>query len=408
MVDNFAMTLTQKLIKDYRKKDKKGKGKILGDYCRLTSISRSSAKQRFHRALGNILPQVLSVPLGKAKGRPKVYHSFHASLVKDLWELSGCICAERLYPMIPVYLDQLAKNQKLRTYSKEVIWEVRKISLATVKRTIAGFPFTSGKRKRKGNLAIFKQVPIEADFGNYTKHPGFIELDYIEHSGGNSSGLFAVTGTYVDLCSQWSVRAAGLGKSLISVKGIHEKAAKKIFHKILKYHPDNAPTVLQYLFTQAATGQHPHFTLSRSRPYKKNDNAHVEQKNDDKVRKLVGYYRFDTEEEVGLLNQLYDQADLYDNFFIPSAKLIKKEFNEKRKVARRVYGKPKTPYQRLLESKDVPKETKRKITTLYRSLNMLILRQKMDEIIDKLVTKKTLISVTKVLSDQGEEKHRFR
>lgn len=408
MVDNFAMTLTQKLIKDYRKRNKKGRGKILGDYCKLTGISRSSAKQRFHRVLGNIWPKALSVPPGKAKGRPKVYHFLHASLIKNLWELSGYICAERLYPMISVYLNQLAKNQKLEAYSKEVIWEVKKISLATTKRIIAGFPLASGKKKRKGNMAIFKQVPIEADFGSYTKHPGFIELDYIEHSGGNSSGLFAITGTYVDLFSQWSVRAAGLGKSLLSIKRVHEKATKKIFHKILKYHPDNAPTVLQYLFTQATTGQHSHFTLSRSRPYRKNDNAHVEQKNNDKVRKLVGYYRFDTEEEVNLLNQLYDQADLYDNFFIPSSKLIRKEFNEKRKVVKRVYGKPKTPYQRFLESRDVPKDNKRKIATLYRSLNMLTLRQKMDEIIDKLVTKKMSISVTKVLSDQGEEKPVFR
>lgn len=284
MVDNFAMTLTQKLIKKYRKSDKRSKGKILSDYCSLTSVSRLSAKQRFHRSMGKIWPKALPVKISKTRGRPKTYDKLHSLLIKDLWELSGNICAERLYPMIPVYLDQLFKNQKLRTYAKETIWKVKKISLATVKRTVAGFPFTSGRKKRKGNLSIFKQVPIEADFGNYTKHPGFIELDYIEHSGGNSSGSFTITGTYVDLFSQWSVRAAGLGKSLLSVKGIHEKATKKIFHEILKYHPDNAPTVLQYLFTQTTTGQPPHFTLSRSRPYKKNDNAHVEQKNNDKVR----------------------------------------------------------------------------------------------------------------------------
>jgi hypothetical protein len=92
------------------------------------------------------------------------------------------------------------------------------------------------------------------------------------------------------------------------------------------------------------TQQKHSFILSRSRPYQKNDNAHVEQKNDDKVRKLVGYYRYDTEQEIRLLNLLYERSDLLDNFFIASAKLEEKIRDNKGRVIRRVHDKPKTPY----------------------------------------------------------------
>ena len=126
------------------------------------------------------------------------------------------------------------------------------------------------------------------------------------------------------------------------------------------------------------------FDLSRSRPYEKNDNAHVEQKNDDKVRKLVGYRRYDTEKEINLLNQLYEKADYYDNFFIATAKLKKKIRNSKWRVIKRVYYKPETPYQRLMASKDVPETVKRDLEGIYIKLNMVKLREEMDDILSKL------------------------
>ena len=110
-----------------------------------------------------------------------------------------------------------------------------------------------------------------------------------------------------------------MGKNLASVSKINNLAHTRIFHPILHYHPDNDKTILKLLFERMMKnkeGQNRPFILSRSRPYRKNDNAHVEQKNDDKVRKLVGYFRYDTEREVRLLNLLYEKSDLLDNFFI--------------------------------------------------------------------------------------------
>ena len=123
------------------------------------------------------------------------------------------------------------------------------------------------------------------------------------------------------------------------------------------------------------------FTLSRSRPYRKNDNAHVEQKNDDKVRKLVGYWRYDTPEEVDLLNKLYEKADLLDNFFIPSSKLIEKIRDGNGRVIRRVHDRPKTPYQRLIECEELSEQEKQKLKRIYKSLDMIELRQENNKIL---------------------------
>ena len=110
----------------------------------------------------------------------------------------------------------------------------------------------------------------------------------------------------------------------------------------------------------------------------------MEQKNDDKVRKLVGYWRYDTEEELKLLNLLYEKADMLDNFFIPSVKLIEKIRDDRGRVIRRVHDKPKTPYQRLMEYKPISDKTKQKLKRIYNSLDMIELRQEINKTLQKL------------------------
>jgi len=147
------------------------------------------------------------------------------------------------------------------------------------------------------------------------------------------------------------------------------KSIQKRKFDVLHYHPDNDKTILKALFEKVKGNNE--VNLSRSRPYKKNDNAHVEQKNGDKVRKLVGYFRYESEEEVSLLNEIYSKADLLDNFFIASFKLKNKVKNDKGKTIKKEYEKPKTPYQRLLESNTVSEKTKSQLKKTYESLNMV-------------------------------------
>ncbi len=387
MIGEFDMKLTQKLAKEYKKANKHRKGRILTEYCRLTEVGRNTASRRFCKEIKNIYPIVLpTLSTYKKRGPKNKFNSIHREIVKRCWDLAANICAERLHPMLSIYIDQLDIRGMLRFYSKDYIEKTKSISLGTLKRVVSTFPNTSTK-KYKGNASIYKQVPIMCNFTKFTDTPGYVEVDFVEHNGGVSSGLFAVTGTYTEIFSGWVVRGAGLGKNESSVLGIDKRVHSRIFHKVLHYHPDNDKSILKVLFERVKKNnkaQSNCSTLSRSRPYRKNDNAHVEQKNDDKVRKLVGYYRYDTPREVELLNKLYERADILDNFFIPSSKLVEKIRTNNGRVIRRVHDKPKTPFQRLIDSNALTKHEKQKLKRIFKSLDMVVLRQDVNGILKVL------------------------
>ncbi|MEA2081656.1 MAG: hypothetical protein U9O97_02830 [Elusimicrobiota bacterium] len=371
MLKEFEMELLKKFAEDYRKADKKKRGQILSQYCKLAGCDRWAVIKRFNRYF--VRPPKKSEFISNGKRGPKrKYDIFSKKIIEAIRKTVGKICAEKIHPMMGIYIDQLEQNKKLFFYPSEVVKRMRNIPLGTLKKIMMTFPREHGN-KHKGNADIYKRVPIIANFGKYAnKKPGYTEVDYVEHNGGSSSGTFAITGNYVDIYSQWIARAAGLGKSLSSVESIDKKIHQKVYHQIIHYHPDNAKPILKLLFERMTDKKtKSNFELSRSRPYKKNDNAHVEQKNGDKIRKLVGYFRHDTVKEVDILNQLYSRADLMDNFFIASAKLKKKTKNAKGKVIKRIYDTPKTPYQRLMVNRNVPKRVKTELETIYRSLNMV-------------------------------------
>lgn len=389
MISHFAMTLTQKQAQEYKKAGKKDKGKIVSQYCKLTKVSRNLASKRLRKTVLNLYPTSLPVRKIKKKGgRKPIYTQVHKAIIKRAWELSGEICAERLHPVLADYLDQLARADELTNYQEAQISKSAQVSEATLKRIIVGFPKAKTKGRRKGNTSLYKAIPIHAYFGENANKPGYVEIDYVEHSGGRGSGTFASTGTYVGVFSQWIARAASLGKSLISVERIHQQNEARIHHQVHEYHPDNAIPILKLLFERMANAEiKTSYNLSRSRPYHKEDNGHVEQKNGDKVRKLVGYHRYDTEEQIQLLNQLYLVEDLISNFFLPSQKLIEKIKDDKGRVIKKKYDKAKTAHQRLLQSKLVSKKTKTKLTTIYKSLNLIRLREKSERIQNQLFNK---------------------
>lgn len=382
-MNTFDMELTRRYIKSYKQATKSQKSKILNEYCSLVECSRNAAKKRLKKAAKlSVLPRVLKLKRVETRGRPRKYTPHHYNLIEKVWYLSGGICAERIFPELSMYITELKKAGELNPFTTQVIHECRKIKLGTLKYIIATFPKKSSK-KHKGNADIYKKVSIDANFRRFTKEPGNLEIDYVEHSGGNTSGTFAITGTYTDLFSQWTVRAVSLGKHLASVASIFRINEKKIPIKILRLHPDNCKATLRFLTESLEKGMKLE-DLSRSRPYKSNDNAHVEQKNDDKVRKLVGYFRYDTREETKLLNELYAVEDLISNFFTPSAKLKSKTVDDRGRVVRREHDKPASPYRRLLRSQQVPKGIKKKLKAVRKELSLVDLRRRSEKILLEL------------------------
>lgn len=379
----FEMELLRRMAKDYIKATKKDKTKIISQYSAMTGIKRATAQKRFKRYISG------SSPKGSTsfRGRPKRYTKAHEEIVQCAWEHLGCICAERLHPCLSETIEELVKDGLLRGYSLKTLSEAKEASLSTLKRMIQRFPKPlTSRNTHKGNTMIYRQVPVDANFGsNAHKGPGYVEVDFVEHNGGNSSGRFAITGVYTDLSTQWTVRGCGWGKNLESIRQIDEIVHKRIPFKVIHYHPDNDKSILRVLFERVRqTGAH----LSRSRPYKKNDNAHVEQKGGDRVRRLVGYFRYETEEEVGLLNAIYEVADLLENFFVPTIKLKQKIVDERGQVVKRVYERAKTPYQRVLESSEVPEEVKDRLRATKEGLSLVKLKRRLDELVGMLLAEK--------------------
>lgn len=391
-MNHFEMELTQRQAKTYKKATKKQKGEIITRYCQLTGVdgnltrNRNLVSKRFRKVIRDIHPRVLKEKqsTGKKRGRRPTYTNIHKAIVRKTWELSGEICGERMRPALGEYIDQLVKNDKLKFFGERYIQETKKISEPTLKRIIVGFPKTGKRRTNKGNASIYKEVPIHAHFGENSHRAGYIEVDYVEHNGGNSSGTFANTGCYVDVCFGWIARAAALGKNQQAVSQIHDRNERRILHPVKEYHPDNAKPILKLLLEKKLnpdeTNRHHDYRLSRSRPYHKEDNGHVEQKNGDKVRNLVGYHRYETQEQVELLNRLFEIEDLISNFFLPSQKLVEKIIDDKGRVVRRKHDRAQTPYQRLLEANDASREVKERVRQIYAKLNLVELRKESERI----------------------------
>lgn len=374
-MDHFEMKLTQKQAPKYQRSTKKEKGEILTRYCELTGVSRNTASKRFWKVIRNRYPRVLGVKHSKKRGRRATYTSIHKAVIKKAWELGGEVCGERLYPMMGEYIDALEKKEELKFYGKRYIQEARKVSEGTLKRVVAEFPKPKDKR-HQGNSDLYKQIPIEAYFGDHANEPGYQEVDYVENNGGNSSGQFVITGAYVDVCLGWLARGAALGKSQKSVTKIHNEVLARIRHPIYEFHPDNAKPILKELLERQRAED---FKLSRSRPYHKEDNGHVEQKNGDKVRKLIGYHRYDTPKQVELLNQLYRVEDEISNHFVASQKLVEKVVDERGRVISRRHDRAKTSYQRLMES-GIDDEVKMKVKKIRAGLDLVELRKQSEKL----------------------------
>lgn len=391
-MNHFDMELTQRQANEYRKGTKKEKGTIIDQYCGLTNVSRNLASKRFRAVMRDIHPCVLRIrnKLGKRRGRKPTYWGIHRAIVRKAWELAGEICGERLHPAIAGFIEQLVANGDLKYYGIRYIGETKGMSERTLKRIIATFPKTGAGKSHKGNAAIYKAIPINAHFGTNTTKAGYIEVDYVEHNGGNASGTFAQTGCYVDICLGWIARSAAIGKNMHAVRTIHETNQKKFFHRIHEYHPDNAKPILALLLEKTLCTKPAGYAISRSRPYHKEDNGHVEQKNGDKVRKLVGYHRYDTEEQVVVLNRLYTIEDMISNFFLPSQKLLEKVQDDKGRVIRRRYDGAQTACQRLLVAANVSQQVKERIRKQYRQLNLISLRKESQALQQQLL--QTVIS----------------
>lgn len=362
--------------KKYIKSSKQEKGKILSRLEEDTGKHRKSLIRALNRQAKQPTNQI------ENRGRPKKYNQHSLNLVKLIWEANDYICAERItQKTIKDTLKDLKEVEELNYFSKEECAKIESIPLGSLKMLINRLPKIKTKYSKKGGSSQQKSIPIRTRFNRDTK-AGYLGLDFVDHNGGDPSGQFVRTLQATDPKTTWISRAACLNKHKVTVEKTFDLVHKKIPYEVRGLHTDNERSLLSSLLKAKAENEN--IFISRTRSYEFRDNAHVEQKNGDKVRNLVGYRRYDLQEQVVLLNQIYHIDDLYQNHFIASVRLVEKEYNELGKLVKKTYSKPKTAFERAIQEPSISQERKEKLKKQHEGLNRVKLKRKRDKLIRKL------------------------
>lgn len=368
--------LTKQTAVRYRKSSKKQKGKILDEFVAATGYTRKYAgwilrnlgTKRIVYLDGELVELVVGQPRKKRRRpRERIYDEQVFRALKKIWAIFDCICGKRLVVVLRTMLPILAKFGEI-DLTEEVTRKLQCISAATIDRLLEkereGLRIKGRGHTKPGTL-LKHQIPIRTFSGWDEAKPGFVELDLVGHEGGNSQGEFCFTLNLTDVDTGWT-----------EPRAVKNKAQKWTFEALmhikqclpfdlLGIDSDNGGEFINFHLYEYCDKNNIEFT--RSRANRKNDNCFVEQKNNSVVRRYVGYFRYDTDEQLRILNEIYDQVRLLVNFFHPSMKLVSKT-REGAKVRRR-YDVPKTPHQRLMQSPYIPQVVKDQLTAQFDELN---------------------------------------
>lgn len=384
------------LCKRYRNSpSKKERGIIIDEACLNTGLHRKSVI----RAISNILDERAVIA---RSGRPRRYTDACVALLKRLYRESDYQGSGKLYSMIPVLIEQY----KL-LLPEHLLKEITAIAPASIDRYLKKYRALQSKSKRSftrpGSKLFKRMIPLK-DLSNVVTKAGFMEADTVGHCGGNASGEFAFSLTMTDSLSGWTENRGVTNKCAKHVMPAIRSVHQSLPFELLSINVDNGSEFLNHLvygyFTGFAKEMGTPFPMTRSRSYQKNDNARVEQKNWTHVRQLFGYDRIDDERLIPLMNEVYRVQNLISNFFIPQYRLLSK-VRVGAKIKKK-YDKPKTPYQRLLES-NIPEDRKQKLRQQYATLSYPNLRREREELLASFLKLQEKIKLEKRASPSPGE-----
>jgi len=362
----------------YQRAGKKEKRIILDEFVRSTGYHRTYASYLLSHHGKRVVVARKTTIVGDIrkrvrKKREPVYGAEVVEALKRIWVILDLICGKRLKTALPEVIPKLERWGELKV-SAEVRKKLLKMSASTIDRVLTSERKKMELKSRSGTkpgTLLKHQVPIRTFCEWDESKPGFMEVDLVSHGGGDERGDFCQTLSATDVSSAWTETEAVRNKAQVHVFEGLTKIRGRLPFALLGLDSDNGSEFINaHLVAYCEQEQ---ITFTRSRPYRKNDNCYVEQKNYTVVRKTVGYMRHDTTKELEILNRLYSYLRLYTNYFLPSMKLSEKT-RIGSKVVRR-YEEPRTPYQRLLESPSVDRRIKRRLRAEYEQLNPAQLRR---------------------------------
>lgn len=378
MTTRFKMDYIKKIYQRYHKSSRQAKRQILDEFCKVCDYNRKYAIR------------VLNAPLkSKPKSRPRrnsTYSEKTINIVESIWKYSGYLWSYRLKSVLSSWMPWAKLHFDI---TPEIEKQLLSISPATIDRRLKDKKRRLKKsiyRSTRPGTLLKRSIPIKTDNWDVNK-PGFLEIDLVSHGGSSAEGDFIYSLNTTDIHTGWTETRAIMGRGQTSALGAIEDIKNSLPFTLKAIDPDNDGAFINHHLLKFCQKNKIQFT--RSRPYKKDDNAHIEQKNWTHVRKLLGYLRYDSQEALDAINDLYiNELRYFMNFFQPSVKLIKKiRIGSKLK---KVHDAPKTPLARLncktslSIDGSINKSTLAKLNTLMTKLDPFSLSQSIDKKLDHL------------------------
>jgi hypothetical protein len=358
--------VTKQMARRYTRAPKGEKGRMLDELCALTGWTRRHARRALTESSRSADPI-------RREPRPRIYDAEVLEPLRMIWATLNGPAGKRLAPFLAEMVEVLERTGELRV-SAEVRAKLCRVSAATIDRALAPERArlrVKGRSGTKPGSILKRQIPIRTFADWDDARPGFCEMDLVAHDGGDPAGDFCQTLTVTCVATGWT-----------EVRALRNKAQRWCFEALvdierslpfplLGLDSDNGSEFINDQLFRYCTERS--ITFTRSRPYRKNDNCFVEQKNWPVVRQQVGYGRYDTAEELACLRELYGHLRYYINFFQPQMKLVSK--TRRGATVTKRYDVATTPYRRILASPRVPRSAKRDLTATYLALNPVELKR---------------------------------
>ena len=346
----------------YRAATRTGKGRILSEFAEISGYHRKHAERLLRR----------EHVVDRSRPRParRVYDQAVREALVVLWEASDRICGKRLKPLIPLLMPAMERHGHL-ALDGEVRVRLLAISAATIDRVLAPVRAVGSGRGRRRNAhssAVRRSVPVRTYADSGDPAPGYMEADLVAHSGPSTSGSFVQTLPLTDVATGWTECAPLLFREQRLLSEVMTALRPALPFPLLGFDTDNDSVFMNETIKGWCEAAHVEFT--RSRPYRKNDQAHVEQKNGAIVRRMVGYRRYTGIAAATELARLYRGMRLFVNFFQPSFKLMEKTRDGAR-VSKR-YHAPLTPFQRAQAHPAVSRAIKDALAAQFETLDPVV------------------------------------
>ena len=373
--------LAKEILRRYLGASKEEKTKILDEFSANTGYNRNYAITKLRTLqMTNHLKD--SVAGKHVRNRERKYDGYVEAVVEQIYEALGGIGSRRIHPLIKTMLEKGIDFGHIKT-DPITVMKVKIMSRSTLDRMITRVRERNaikGISTTRPGALLKSEIPLRIGVWEETD-PGFSEIDLVAHCGDNGAGMFVSTLNTTDIATMWFEAEPVMGKAQERVISGMEEIKNRLPFKLAGIDSDNGSEFInRQLYDYCLKNK---IIFTRSRPYKKNDNAHIEQKNYTTVRQVLGYQRFDTEGVFKLMVKLYrGPLRLYINFFQPSVKCIKKTRIGSR--IKKIYDVAKTPYERVLAHPSIPETTKETLARLFEKLDPFKLREEIDSLVGEI------------------------